>query len=617
MSSASILVQSLGWTLVHSFWQGALVYGVLRLLFVVSSGLTARFRYHAAYFSLTALFAWFLVSFVQQWQRFQSITVGITEGTFDAADQKTLLVKTVPQQTGILAHDLLAQTERYFPFLILAYLSGVLFLSLRFAGGLVRLHMLRKGMVAEPPRHVTEMLEDLRLMLGINRNVRIRLSLKVQAPVVFGTLRPVILLPLATLSQLSTSQLEAILLHELAHIKRNDYFLNVLQSVMETVLFFNPFTWLISSLVRREREYVCDDLVLEHTDQSIPYARALATLEASRKDGGHLALAATGRPNHLLHRIKRIVEMKKQPLNYSHLLLTILIVSTLVVSIAWFTPAFAQEKRKPAKKEERKPEIVKKEKIVVVDDNGERKEYNSTDELPLELQKTLKESLDASGKALDVAGVALDATGKALAEIDIASITKNVSETLKDIDWEGISEEVNNAMKDVDWDEINREVEEGLREAGKELKDPKLKEEIRVKIRKAQAEARRAMEEGHRDMEEARRDMEDARKDMADAREDMAKERAEAAKHRAVVRVMHDRSSSKGGYSYENMLKKMDSDGLIDRDRNFTIKKYDDQLYINGEEQSRRVYEKYAPYLKGDNIIIKGRGDNLRIRVRD
>lgn len=113
-------------------------------------------------------------------------------------------------------------------------------------------------------------------------------------------------------------------MHELAHIKRNDYLINILQTIVETILFFNPFVWLISAIIRREREHCCDDLVLLHTREPLNYATALAALASYPGNASGLLVAASGQSYPLFHRIKRILEMKKNPFSYSRMVAAIL-----------------------------------------------------------------------------------------------------------------------------------------------------------------------------------------------------------------------------------------------------------------------------------------------------
>ena len=142
------------------------------------------------------------------------------------------------------------------------------------------------------------------------------------------------------LSHLSVEQAEAILLHELAHIKRNDYLINIIQKLIETILFFNPAVWLLARGLKSEREYCCDDLVLQFTTDAGLYARALLSLEENRIDYNNLAMAADGARKHsLLNRIKRLKVMEHVNSNPKHKLIAIVALVAISVSLAWEIPA--------------------------------------------------------------------------------------------------------------------------------------------------------------------------------------------------------------------------------------------------------------------------------------
>jgi beta-lactamase regulating signal transducer with metallopeptidase domain len=129
-------------------------------------------------------------------------------------------------------------------------------------------------------------------------------SALVEVPTVIGWFRPVILVPATFFTGLPPEQIEAILIHELAHIRRHDYFVNLFQIGIETLLFYHPVVWWISRAIRQEREHCCDDLALQIVGDREVYVRALASLEESRSLPMAITLAATG--GSLLQRIKRI-----------------------------------------------------------------------------------------------------------------------------------------------------------------------------------------------------------------------------------------------------------------------------------------------------------------------
>ncbi|RYY05782.1 MAG: M56 family metallopeptidase, partial [Sphingobacteriaceae bacterium] len=142
------------------------------------------------------------------------------------------------------------------------------------------------------------------------KTVSVYVSAKVMVPLTIGFFRPIIVFPIAIINQLSAAQTEAILLHEMAHIKRHDYLLNLLLCVVQSFLFFNPAVWLMQREISKYREQSCDDLVLDQTQNQLAYAHALLLIEQYRNQSLNLTLASNGKKYTLLNRIKRITDMK-------------------------------------------------------------------------------------------------------------------------------------------------------------------------------------------------------------------------------------------------------------------------------------------------------------------
>ena len=150
-----------------------------------------------------------------------------------------------------------------------------------------------------------QLFEALRIRLGVERAVRLLHSARVQVPTVIGWLRPVVLLPVSCLTGLSPEQIEAVFCHELAHVRRHDYLVSVIQSVIETLLFYHPAVWWVSRQVRRERECCCDALAVGAGGDVLAYARALSYLEERRAAFPEFVLGANG--GVLKMRIKRLL----------------------------------------------------------------------------------------------------------------------------------------------------------------------------------------------------------------------------------------------------------------------------------------------------------------------
>lgn len=182
------------------------------------------------------------------------------------------------------------------------WLVGALAFHLR-----LLLHLARAVLVARvgvsPAPALSERVRSLAAMLGTRRPVRVVASVNVVSPALVGWLRPVVLVPRDIVRVLTPRQLDTVLVHELAHVQRNDYLVNVLQGVFEALLFFHPAVWWLSDRLRVEREYACDDVAVRVSGRAMDYARALARLDAHRD--AHPALASTG--GSLMERITRVI----------------------------------------------------------------------------------------------------------------------------------------------------------------------------------------------------------------------------------------------------------------------------------------------------------------------
>ncbi|OJW83938.1 MAG: hypothetical protein BGO69_09410 [Bacteroidetes bacterium 46-16] len=328
-------IQSIAWALLCSLAQGLLVYGSLKLLFRLAPQLPANARYHLALSALGILLLWFAGTW---WQSFRELYAA---GHAGSGRVTIIYLEQFLQAPGAAKYKQLPGIlHAAYPWLAACYLLGLALMLLRMLTGIIALFALRSSGRLPASAALDELLLSLQRTMASKRRVQLSLSSRVQAPVVIGFLKPLILLPAAAIAQLSMAQVETILLHELAHIRRHDYLVNILQSVAEALLFFNPFVWMISGIARCEREYCCDDLVLQYNGEPLLYAHTLAALAAQNKHSPLLAMAATGNKHQLLNRIKRIMETKKNPFSYSRMAAAILIVAGISCSAAWCSPSF-------------------------------------------------------------------------------------------------------------------------------------------------------------------------------------------------------------------------------------------------------------------------------------
>jgi beta-lactamase regulating signal transducer with metallopeptidase domain len=319
------LVERLGWCLVDSVWQGAAVAlvaaGVLRLL---KQG-SASVRYLTACGALLAMVCVPLVTSASRGLRRESdLNSGIVlsrsvpvkipaatgnnpSRTFEDVGKQTLAVETDHVQSRIEEPSPSRgfALEPVFPALVGVWAIGVFGFSLRLLGGWIWIQRLVRQGSRPVEDHWLQRSVRLQARMRIGRPVRLLESARLQVPLAVGWLRPVILLPMAALTGLPSDQLEAILAHELAHIGRFDYLVNLVQSLIETLVFYHPAAWWISAQIRAEREHCCDDWAVHVCGDRLTYARALAALEEKRCSGWLLAPSA--RDGSLLGRIRRLV----------------------------------------------------------------------------------------------------------------------------------------------------------------------------------------------------------------------------------------------------------------------------------------------------------------------
>ena len=282
---------ALGWALAHFLWEGALLAALLAALMFVARPASSRVRYALACLTLLAMPVAFGVTLVLLWPSETTVTVPHGQLAIAAA-------------AGAAAVKNVAAPDRL-PWLVPLWMCGVIAFYVRTAGGWLAVQRLRRRAAVRPETEWQGRVRALAARLGISRAVTLLESHVAETPFVVGLWRPVILAPVGLLTGLTPDHLEAILLHELAHIRRWDYAVNVAQTLVEGLLFYHPAVWWTSSVVRAEREHCCDDMVVAVRGDARGYAEALTALEATRRVA-EPALAARG--GNLMKRIRRILE---------------------------------------------------------------------------------------------------------------------------------------------------------------------------------------------------------------------------------------------------------------------------------------------------------------------
>ncbi len=309
MSAIQILssqpwVERLGWTLLHFLWQGvsiAIPYAAARRSVARTS--SPNVRYLLACAALAAMMA-------------APLATWALLGSSDASPDAAYLIRSVPAAPSTIAATITLPgsvranlsdvgSPQFLPWVVIVWLAGAVVLWVRLAGGWVAAARMRSTLVRRAPPEWQETLRKLGARMGLTRPVQLLVSALAQVPTVVGWLRPVVLVPVGALSGLPPEHLEALLLHELAHIRRHDYLVNMLQSVAEALLFYHPAVWWVSGHMREERELCCDDVAVSVTGDALTYARVLTQLESYRPAHVNAAVAANG--GSLSNRIARLL----------------------------------------------------------------------------------------------------------------------------------------------------------------------------------------------------------------------------------------------------------------------------------------------------------------------
>jgi beta-lactamase regulating signal transducer with metallopeptidase domain len=309
------LGQAIGWALLQFVWQGTLIAALTAAILAALRRSGPDVRYVVGTISLALMLTTPVVSMVQSLKA-SSGSVIPAEGAVALVSERsgnpepavtvpTGAVDAIPAMVAERGAVQAASIEAWLPWLVTAWLAGVVLLTLRLFSGWLWIQRMRSHGAQPASAAIQRTAVLLVRRLHIARPVRFLESTRVAVPTVIGWLKPAVLLPASALAGLTAQQLEAILAHELAHIRRHDYVVNLLQAAIETLLFYHPAVWWLSRRIRIERENCCDDLAVSLCGDPVAYAEALAELEGLRSNAGSLALAASG--GSLLERVKRLL----------------------------------------------------------------------------------------------------------------------------------------------------------------------------------------------------------------------------------------------------------------------------------------------------------------------
>ena len=295
MTGQANFLQSLGWAVLNSLWQLALLWVIYQVITGIFRNAKSSLKSSLASSLLIGGFAWFIYTFFS---------------VYINSSAKTVISSAfVNEESNEQLNVWLQQT---LPIASVFYLILLVLPLLHFIRNYRYVKVVRKYGLTKMQVEWRMFVSKVAAQMDIKKKVQIWVSEFVSSPVTIGFLKPVILVPLAAINHLTPQQLEAVLLHELSHIKRFDYLINLIINFIQTILYFNPFAKAFVKIVEREREKSCDEMVLQFQYDSHEYATALLTLEKANADNKPLAVGVAGRKNDLLNRVELIMGIQRK-----------------------------------------------------------------------------------------------------------------------------------------------------------------------------------------------------------------------------------------------------------------------------------------------------------------
>ncbi len=492
----SNFLQALGWAVMNSLWQMALLWVVYQLATAILRINKSSQKGFLATLLLFAGFAWFVFTFF------------------------SILADRPASETGYSAFVSISGNESVniwlytmLPIASLVYLVLLTLPVLNFIRNYRYVQVIRKYGLKKADVKWRMFAQKVAEQMGIVKTVRVWMSEFVSSPVTIGYLKPIILLPVATVNHLSAEQIEAVILHELSHIKRFDYLVNLVTRIIQAILYFNPFVRAFAVIIEREREKNCDEIVLQFQYDPHGYATALLVLEkASHRPHSLAVAAADGKKNELMGRIESILGIQKKPvLSFNKLagivaaLLCFISLNALLLlskpgeskanpglltelsgPFNLFTPGIESlplgENEvagfQPSTILNNPPPIIQKENPAKAVEESESLSHpapaspymfvnfmdNIIPELDEEKEVQLKEALDASKKVLtEEQWKAMEKNiADAMTSLEKEKVKSEYQKAMSKLDWVKMEEKLRVAYDNINWKEINSELNKAL-----------------------------------------------------------------------------------------------------------------------------------------------------------
>jgi beta-lactamase regulating signal transducer with metallopeptidase domain len=306
---------ALGWTLVHFLWQGAAIALAYAILDRMTRRASPAVRYLVALGAFALMPLAVIATFANE-MRNSSLTTTIAQpkapvSRFHLDETAITIAQDLPTAAAPAMNRprawLADHLEPALPWVDDLWMIGVSLLALRAMGGWYHLQALKKRARWTIPADLAHQFHQISRQMRLARNISLRISEEVISPLAMGAWRATVILPVSAVLRMPPSELEAVLAHELAHIRRFDYLCNLFQTAVESVLFFHPAIWWLSRTVRDRREVCCDEIAVAVCADPIVYAQALLRLEEEKTTRLQLAVALKGPNGSLLRRVKLVL----------------------------------------------------------------------------------------------------------------------------------------------------------------------------------------------------------------------------------------------------------------------------------------------------------------------
>ncbi len=646
------IIHAVNWTLIHSLWQGMILSVVAGTVVFFTKKSSPSLRYNL----LTATLFIFI------------LTVGVTFSIqIVKANEVENTVQTIPSYQIITSESSIqplsvenklaatAKAVRFFNananWIVLTWLSIMVLQFIRLTAGLYGVHQLKRKQTLPAGEYWNNRIVELSKQLQINKQVQLLQSGIARMPAVIGYFKPVILFPAGMLVSLPPNEVEAILIHELAHIHRKDFLVNVLQHVIEIVFFFNPAVWWVSALIKYERENCCDAIAVSQTDSKQNYIRALLSFEQFNLPVKYpLVNAFSGPRNHLMNRIKRIIYNNNKTLNNMEkkFLAAGMIITTACIFAFATNNAQTKDATKqnvvrqtsllhsvqstgaspvltdtvPASRDNEFNDKISttvngKKYTLVTEDNQVSELYVNGKKIPAEKIKDYK---SVTNKIL--AQTKLD---KSQAEKEMAEAASEIEQSKKELEESKVEIEQSN----IEIERAKKELDENREITKKDMEQALIEmQESKIEMAQAKVEMEKAQEEMKQDMVQSKKEMEQSQKQMMQAKKEMdqskmkqemkqAKKEMEQAQKQMIQSKKEIEQSkmlmeqSKKEMEQSQIIQQKMIDDLIkehiikDKKELTSLTLNDQELIVNGVRQSDAMYKKFrAKYAKEKNFSM-------------